>query len=85
MNMKTKISKPPTQQKPNPKGPTPTRAMRSDNLNSAPAGDKVGFQLKIAPALKREVKAYAATRDLKSSVLFAQMWELFKEKHKIST
>jgi len=74
----------PPKKKPNPKGQTPTRAMRSDNLNRAPAGEKIGLQLKIAPSLKSEYKAYVATVDTKASVLFAQMWELYKEHHKIA-
>ena len=75
---------PPKKKKPNPKGETPTRSMRSANLNRAPAGEKVGLQLKIAPALKNEYKAHAATIATQSSVLFAEMWELYKEHHKIS-
>jgi len=84
MNRKTKISKPPTKKKLNPKGPTPTLAMRSDNLKRAPGGENIGLTLKIPPALKREVKSYVAARDTKVNLLFAEMWELFKEKHQIT-
>ena len=70
-----------TLKKPNPKGEPPTPAASSDNLIRPAKGQSVPFQVRIPGAIKSEFKAYAAARDLTSSLLFLKAWEFYKEHH----
>lgn len=63
----------------NRKGQPPAAAASSDNLAKPPSGQKAALQLKIPPELRREVKAYAAERDMEVSTLFAQVWAFYRE------
>ncbi|PON15814.1 hypothetical protein C2W62_21835 [Candidatus Entotheonella serta] len=66
----------------NRKGQPPAAAAPgAGNLAKPPSGQKAALQLKIPPELKREVKAYAAERDLEVSALFAQVWAFYREHH----
>jgi len=56
----------------------PEQPRDTGNLHKPAAGDKVPLQLKISPELRREVKAYAAERDLAVSDLFQTVWEHYR-------
>jgi hypothetical protein len=66
----------------NRKGEPPAAAAPgAGNLAKPASGQKAALQLKIPPELRREVKAYAAERDLEVSTLFAQVWAFYREHH----
>ena len=66
----------------NRKGEPPTAAAPDvGNLTKPASGQKAALQLKIPPELRREVKAYAAERDMEVSALFAQVWAFYREHH----
>jgi hypothetical protein len=65
----------------NRKGTPPAENTPSQNLVKPPSGEKVPLQLKISPELRREFRVYAAERDIDMSVLFADMWAFYKERH----
>ena len=49
------------------------------NLEKAPSGEKVPFQVRISAETRREFKAYAAERDLGNNELFEQVWRFYRE------
>jgi hypothetical protein len=63
------------------KGTPPPQSTTSQNLAKPASGEKVPLQLKISPELRREFRVYAAERDIDMSVLFADMWAFYKERH----
>ena len=76
----TKLKKP--AKRANAKGePPPAAATAAGNLAKPPSGQKAALQLKIAPELRREVKAYAAERDMEVSALFAEVWAFYRQHH----
>ena len=67
-------------QKPSRKGEPPTPASSTNNLAKPPeTGEKVPFQLKVPPVVRREFKGYALARDMDASELFVQVWNYYKE------
>lgn len=65
----------------NRKGAPPSAVETAGNLEKPPSGQKAPLQLKISPELRREVKTYAAERDLEVSTLFRMVWEYYRQNH----
>jgi hypothetical protein len=63
------------------KGAPPPAAATANNLEKPPGGQKTPLQLNIDPELKREFKVYAAEHDLDMSILFATVWQYYRETH----
>jgi hypothetical protein len=62
------------------KGMPPIAASPTNNNLSKPAsGQKVPLQVKIAPELRREVRAYAAEHEVELSLLFENMWQYYRQ------
>ena len=72
-----------TAKRANAKGEPPAAATASGagNLAKPASGQKAALQLKIAPELRREVKAYAVERDMEVSALFAEVWAFYRQHH----
>lgn len=54
-------------------------APTSNNLSKPASGQKVPLQVKITPELRREVRAYAAEHEVELSMLFANMWQYYRQ------
>jgi hypothetical protein len=63
------------------KGTPPSPVETSNNLLKVQKGSTVPLQLNIDPDIKREIRVYAAERDMDMSGLLVAAWQYYKENH----
>lgn len=61
------------------KGTPPTPTVPTNHNLKTLRGKNVPLQLNIAPELRREFRIYAAEREMDMSILFATIWQHYKE------
>lgn len=74
----TQIAPPPARPAPATKVEVPGETQDRSNLTRTPSQELVGLNFKIAPELKREIRQYCATHDLKLKELLERMFRAYK-------